>query len=241
MDLIRIFNLLFELINKNQQDPDYFSGPRFINKVREIDSSHPDYTQYVAIMDEEGQRKSRRTFFLDILQSYDTAHQIRILNSILAEIEDRNSEEVQRIRGLIIGDSTAPTAVLQEIWDSERLTNYLEQIDNSITEGNFERAVSLGYTCLEGFYREFIRQNIPDQVAVTEIIRMGRLIKDHLRSTIESYPDEALTMINHITHTVDRCRNGFSESHYGEETQSWLATYIRDLVNSLIRMLLHFM
>jgi len=241
MDILRIFNLLFVLINKGQQDLDYFSGPRFINKVREIDTSHPDYTQYIANMDREGQRKSRRTYFLDILQSYDSANQVRIINSIINEIEERNTEEVQNIRGLINGENIVPTAIVQELWDSERLTNYLQEINSSISDTNFERAITLGYTCLEGFYRAFIRQNIPDQIAIIEIVRMGRLIREYLRNQIDNYPDEALTMINHITHTVDRSRNGFSESHFGEETQSWLASYIRDLVNSQIRMLLHFM
>ncbi len=241
MDIIRIFNLLFELINKGTEDPDYFSGPRFIDKIRQVDTSHPDYSQFITIMDGEGQRKSRRVYFLEILQSYDTVNQVRIINSILDEIEERNQESVQTIRGLLTGENVVPMAEVDDVWDSDRLANYLRDIDNSISGTNYERAITLGYTCLEGFYRAFIQQNIPDQTEVNEIIRMSRLIKNHLRESIENYPDEALTMINHLTHTVDRSRNGFSESHYGEETQSWLATYIRDLVNSQIRMLLHFM
>lgn len=229
------------MIDKGQFDQDYFSGPRFINKVREIDTSHPDYSQYLSRMADQGLRKSRRTYFLDILQSYDSPVQVRIINSILNDIEARNADTVRLIRGLMIGENNVPIADVGESWNSDRLTNYLQEIDSSIAETNYERAITLGYTCLEGFYRGFIRKNIPDQNSIIEIVRMGRLIRDYLRETIDNYPDEALTMINHITHTVDRSRNEFSESHFGEETQRWLATLIRDLVNSQIRMLLYFM
>jgi hypothetical protein len=48
-------------------------------------------------------------------------------------------------------------------------------------------------------------------------------------------------MLNHIAHTVDRSRNGFSAAHFGEEAARWLAVFVRDLVNSEIRLLLHFL
>jgi hypothetical protein len=47
--------------------------------------------------------------------------------------------------------------------------------------------------------------------------------------------------IGHSAHAVDRARNRFSESHFGGEAGLWLATYMRDLVNTQIRLLLHFM
>lgn len=40
---------------------------------------------------------------------------------------------------------------------------------------------------------------------------------------------------------IDRTRNRFSESHFDEEADRWLAVFARDLVNSEIRLLLHFM
>jgi hypothetical protein len=39
---------------------------------------------------------------------------------------------------------------------------------------------------------------------------------------------------------IDGSRNRFSEAHFTSEAASWLATYVRDLVNSQIR-LLHFL
>jgi hypothetical protein len=47
-------------------------------------------------------------------------------------------------------------------------------------------------------------------------------------------------MVMHVSHTVDRARNRFSEAHFEEEAARWLAVFVRDLVNTQIRLLLHF-
>jgi septation ring formation regulator EzrA len=70
---------------------------------------------------------------------------------------------------------------------------------------------------------------------------MSREIQRYLKGNIPAYPDEALRLLNHIAHTVDRTRNGFSESHFGNEAEKWLSTFVRDCVNSAIRLLLSFM
>lgn len=48
-------------------------------------------------------------------------------------------------------------------------------------------------------------------------------------------------MVMHVTHIVDKARNQFSESHFDKEADHWLAVYVRDLVNSQIRLLLNFL
>ncbi len=70
---------------------------------------------------------------------------------------------------------------------------------------------------------------------------LSRAVRGHLRNTVDQYPDEALNMLNHVAHTVDRARNRFSESHFDQEAGRWLAVFVRDLVNAEIRLLLEFM
>jgi hypothetical protein len=79
------------------------------------------------------------------------------------------------------------------------------------------------------------------QVPPTEIVAISKWIRDYLRKSISEYPDEVLNLINHTSHAVDRASNRFSESHFGGEADRWLATYMRDVVNIQIRLLLHFM
>jgi len=121
------------------------------------------------------------------------------------------------------------------------LNAYLSDIDAAIREKEYARAVTLSYTCLEGFLGAFLRAKVKMNSYPNEIIDLSRQVRDHLRTTIQKYPDEVLNLINHTGHAVDKARNRFSESHFADEAGSWLATYVRDLVNSEIRLLLHFM
>ncbi|MDG0052344.1 hypothetical protein MMB75_01525 [Paenibacillus sp. P2(2022)] len=59
---------------------------------------------------------------------------------------------------------TVPTpTVNEEIWNSKKLQDYLEKIDKAVTEANYNYAITLCYTCLEGFFKAFVRLNIPSE------------------------------------------------------------------------------
>lgn len=237
---VSVFNRLFEIIN--QEGDCYFSGSRFIGKVRELDPYFPDYRQYIDERNRTGKSTSRKSYFYDILLGFDEDTRIRLLNSILSDVEGCGGEKAAELRGRLGGKALAPTAVVPPAaWSADRLNEYLTEIDSSISAGNYDRAITLSYTCLEGFYKAFVRKNIPSQSHLEELIALSREIKRWLSQTLAAYPDEALSMVNHISHTVDRARNRFSESHFEEEAARWLAVYVRDLINTQIRLLLHFM
>jgi len=236
----KIYNRLFALIN--QAGDVYYPGPRFINTVREFNDGFPDYRQFLDQRIAENKSTSRKIYYYDILMSLDLPTRVKVVNDILDSIEHELPLAVEEIRQLLNGNANAPNAeVADELWNSEKLNRYLQEIDACILARNYERAVSLSYTCLEGFYKAFALKKIQDGDKIKpEIITLSKAIQTFLKQTMKEYPDEAITMINHISHTVDKARNGFSESHFGSETGSWLAVYIRDLVNSQIRLLLHF-
>jgi hypothetical protein len=58
--------------------------------------------------------------------------------------------------------------------------------------------------------------------------------------TLENVRDR-FESIQRDPNVLDRTRNRFSESHFDEEADRWLAVFARDPVNSEIRLLLHFM
>lgn len=66
-------------------------------------------------------------------------------------------------------------------------------------------------------------------------------MKAILKTTMAEYPDEVLNGITNAANAIDKSRNRFSQSHFAGEAGRWLAVYIRDLVNTQIRLLLHFM
>ena len=92
--------------------------------------------------------------------------------------------------------------MLRYHWHGHSEIANLSEIDNSIAQGNYERATTLSYTCLEGFFKSFVASNIPEETGVTEIIRLARIIRTYLRANVENYPDEAISLLNNITHTI---------------------------------------
>jgi hypothetical protein len=235
---VRIYNRLLEILNTDGAT--YFSGGRFISKVREVDPYFPDYNQFISNRKGSGKSTSRKDYFYDIFLDLGDERRIALLNRILEEIEESCPEKVAEIRGEMGGTAAVPTAMIAKaVWNAERLNGYLRDIDSRIAAGKYDGAVTLAYTCLEGFLKAFTRQK--ELSPGDEIVALSRTVRAHLRESIATYPAEALSMVNHIAHAVDRARNEFSESHFDDQAGRWLAVFIRDLVNSEIRLLLHFM
>jgi hypothetical protein len=222
--------------------PCYFSGPRFLNAVREIDLNLPPYADVMEARRQGNLSTSRRDYFRDTFMGLDEASRVRLVVAILDEIHACDEALTGEIRALLAGGVAGPVGnVPAELWNADRLNRLLGEIDTAIASGQYERAVTLAYTSLEGFYGAFFRLKEPGQAAPNEIIALSRWVRDHLRATIADYPDEVLNLIGQTAHAVDRARNRFSEAHFAGEAGHWLASYCRDLVNSQIRLLLHFM
>lgn len=235
----RVYNRLFEIIDSEGNAN--FSGGRFISKVREVDPYFPNYSQYMSDRRATGKSTSRKDYFYDILLGFEETDRLRIISGILDVVRDIHPDKVSAIRDELGGVAAVPAAtVTPDAWNSDRLNDYLREIDVRIGSGKHEGAVTVAYTCLEGFLKAFVKRRIPDYSGKEEIISLSRTIQNYLRNTIEQYPDEALSMLNHVAHTTDRARNRFSESHFEEQAGRWLAVFVRDLVNSEIRLLLHF-
>lgn len=239
LNWVRIYNLLFNIIDK--QGPTYYSGPNFISKVHEVDPSYPNYSQYIELRRRKRKSTSRRDYFYDILLDFEETERCKIINSILEDVSGEFPAEIERIRSELGGISAVPHASISpDCWNANRLSDYIAEIDRRIASEKYDGAVTLSYTCLEGYLKAFVQKRVPDYSGKDEIIVLSKAVQIYLRSTIDKYPDEALNMLNHIAHTVDRARNRFSESHFDEEAGRWLAVFIRDLVNTEIRLLLHF-
>jgi len=234
------YNRLFEIIDS--EGDAYFSGPRFIQKAREQDPYHLSYRQYIDERNRTGLSTSRRDYFYDILISFDEERRLRLINSILDDVQALKPEQSSALRHFLGGEAHGPAALVPEdAWNAGRLNDYLNEIDACINAGNFERAIALSYTTLEGFYKAFLRRNASEQAGLNEIIALSREIRGWLRNAFNAYPDELLSLISSISHAIDRARNRYSEAHFEEEAARWMAVYVRDLLNTQVRLLLHFM
>jgi hypothetical protein len=240
MNWVRVFNRLFTIINI--EGDTYFSGSRFISKVREIDPYFANYSQYIEQRNKEGKSTSRKDYYYDILMSFDDTNRLRLINGILSDVQAFEPEKVAELKNELGGIATIPSPdISKEIWSAERLSEYLKEIDIRIGATKYAAAITLAYTCLEGFLKAFVFKNMPDSSIKPELLILTREVQAYLKSNIDKYPDEAFSILSNIAHTVDRSRNKFSESHFDEEAARWIALFVRDMVNAEIRLLLHFM
>ena len=245
MNWVAIFNRLFEIINT--QGDIYYGGTRFLNTIREVNYAVPNYQTYIKQRQEQGKSTSRRDYYFDLFIEQLEKDRIRIITTILDTVEHVEPERVEAIRQLLgqVQQVQGPQAAIpQDLWNADRLIEYLEGMDNSITAENYEYALTLAYTCLEGFYKSFIREKISDQVALTELTPMAVQIRNYIKSQLDAndiaYPDQVLTLISTVTNAVCNARNNFSDSHSGNRAEKWVAVYLRDNVNSIVKMILNF-
>jgi hypothetical protein len=134
LNWIAIFNRLFELINNQGDNATYFSGPKFINVVREFDKYFPDYHQYIDIRNREGKSTSRKIFFYDILMGMPEEQRIKVLNRFLELLKPFQEEKVGAIEVLLGKDvkdtksqastseekiSSNPVVLISYSWDDE--------------------------------------------------------------------------------------------------------------------------
>lgn len=240
MNWVRVFNRLFTIINIEGNT--YFSGSRFISKVREIDPHFANYSQYIEQRNKEGKSTSRKDYYYDIIMNFDDTNRLRLINGILSDIQASEPEKVAELKNELGGVATIPSPdISKEIWNAERLNEYLNEIDIRIGATKYAAAITLAYTCLEGFLKAFIFKNMPDSTIKPELLVLTREVQAYLKSNIDKYPDEAFSILSNIAHTIDRSRNKFSKSHFDEEAARWIALFVRDMVNAEIRLLLHFM
>jgi hypothetical protein len=236
-----VFNRLFKIIDRSDSEC-YYSGPRFIRQVQELDPDFPNYTEYIRTRQEFQESTTRRDYFKDILNSLSEPQRFQLVSNILSDVERFDQPTAAIIRSKLGGETPPPSATIpNEVWNAGRLNGFLADMDAAIADRKYERTVTLAYTCFEGFMGAFLRANIQAEKYPLEIIELSKAVKDHLRHINESCPPEVLNIVTHSAHAVDKARNRFSESHFGEEAAAWLAVYIRDLVNVQIRLMLHFM
>ncbi|MCE5312337.1 MAG: hypothetical protein LLF86_04210 [Nitrospiraceae bacterium] len=109
---IRIYNRFFKIIN--EQGPAYFSGGRFISKVKEIDPYFPDYTQYIAERNKTKKSTSRKDYFFDILLSFDETQRVKIIDAVLTDIRESQPGNVATLEAEL-ADISKPTEPTQTV------------------------------------------------------------------------------------------------------------------------------
>ena len=147
MNWIEIYNRLFEVINVQGDASTYFSGPRFINTLKEFSPYHPDYSQYISLRNEQGKSTTRKIFYYDIIMELEESIRIRFVNRVLEMVEPFEKEKVAPIKSLIEGSNINITKPKQETikedvetvfisysWDTEEHKKWVLDLANKLVE-----------------------------------------------------------------------------------------------------------
>lgn len=160
-------------------------------------------------------------------------------------MEPHVKDEIEIIREVVFGGGReVPIAVVSVgLWSCEKLNNNLRDIDQAIDARQFNRAVTLAYSCLEGLYKTYVRKHPPKNASLNDLIQLCKVVKDDVTVKLRSrgpFSEQIVNSIPTLTNAVANSRNGFSESHFADDSQKWLAMFARDLTNSVGRLPLHF-
>lgn len=239
------FKRLFPILDRSGET--YHSGPAFIKMAQQINSSIPEYTTYIDQRNNQGKSTTRRVFYWDIIESMTESQKHDLFRLFIDSLEPFAKEDITDLKGYLYG-KTAPVpraAIPSDLMSSEKLSRSLEEIDRAIDVHDYNRAVTLTYTCLEGLYKAYCKKNLPGSESITELLPLAKTVKNDVLSKVRcnntQAPEQIINTIPSITNAIANSRNGFSESHFDQDAQRWLAVYARDLTNSIGRLLLHFM
>lgn len=245
MQWISAYSHLFNILNK-AETPAYHSGSEFIKVVQNFDRGLPDYSLYIEERKRLNKSTSRKDFYWDILKELEEPVRLEVFRAFIDIVEPHFPNEAQDLRAYLFGNAQpVPKAKIpNQQWSSDKLNSMLSKIDNAIDISNYDYAMTLSYTCLEGLYKSYIRKHVPTSINVTDLIPLSKIVRDDINSKLSNkgnYPVLMVTSISTLTSAIANSRNSFSDSHFDKEANKWLATYSRDLVNSIGRLLLHFL
>jgi len=245
MQWISAYSHLFNILNKTET-PAYHSGSEFIKVVQNFDHGLPDYSLYIEERKRLAKSTSRKDFYWDILNNLEEPIRFEVFRAFIDIVEPHFPNEAQNLRAYLFGNGQpVPKAKIpSQQWSSDKLNSMLSKIDNAIDTSNYDYAMTLAYTCLEGLYKSYIRKHVPTSIKVTDLIPLSKIVRDDIDSKLSvngSYPAQMVTSISTLTSAIANSRNSFSDSHFDKDANKWLAIYSRDLVNSIGRLLLHFL
>lgn len=242
---IAAYNRLFILLDRSGT-PTYYSGPNFLRMVQQVDPGSPSYDQLIPLRNQQGKSTSRKSFYWDTILGLPEQQRFQLFRLFIDELEPHAKDEVDAIRAIVFGGGYAvPTAVVPvDLWNSEKLNKSLKDIDQAIDAHHYNRATTLSYTCLEGLYKAYVRKHVPEQAVLTDLMPLCKVVKDDISKKLQAqgpFPVEIVNVMPTLTNAIANSRNGFSEAHFGDDSQRWLAVFARDLTNSIGRLLLNFM
>jgi hypothetical protein len=226
---VSAYNHLFHIIDLPGET--YFGGPKFISVLKQVDVGVPSYQQLIELRNTQRKSTSRRDYYWDLLRELNEGKRLQVFEKFIDILAPLKPDEVAELKKIVFGSDTVPVPrpiVPPKTWNADKLNEFLRKIDDAISFQEYNRAVTLSYSCLEGLYKAFIRQRIPDQAVLSDLIPMSREIKNYISQQLSAtgaYPEQMVNVIPTLTNAIAYSRNQFSESHFDNNANVWLAVF----------------
>ena len=244
MNWLAAFSRLFSILDKSGTDA-YHSGPSFIKVIKQFDPGQAEYSLYLDERNKRGLSSSRKDFYWDILQGLDESLRYDVYRTFIDIVSPYFPTETDELKQYLFssGNAVPQVKVPNSNWNSGKLNDTIRKIDNAIDLSHYNHAMTLSYTCLEGLYKAYVHKNMPQSNHISGLMPLCKLVRDDIEQqlTQAAYPSMMVKSISTLTNAIANSRNGFSDSHFDQDSYKWLATYTRDLVNSIGRLILHFL
>lgn len=159
------------------------------------------------------------------------------------QLLDFPAEKIQEIHERNQNQLAVPT-VPSLVMNAEQLERFIENMNQAIGVKDYNLALTYAYSCLEGLFKAYLTAKLPNVPIPLELQKQAALVRDdikkHLARDNPQYPEPMVMLIATITSAVSKARNGHSVSHFDGQADQWLGEFARDCVNSVARMVLHF-
>jgi len=241
MSFLTTFTLLFELLNKEET---YYSGTDFLKVLKSVYGGVPSYMQLIEDRRERGKSTSRKDYYYDVLMELPEEKRREAISEFLDLLETKYPTEVQHIRDLMSSQkSITPTRKIeinQSLDYADKLKDILDKIDDAMTKKDGNQVLTLSFTFLEGIFKEFLNQKQIPFSQKDDLPTLAKKTKEHLKILAPHFPEQTLNLISTIAHNIAETRNQFSDSHFANDADFYLADFIRDELNAVSRLIIKF-
>lgn len=220
------FNYLFASLNDSENKQLYVGGSTFCRMVQQAEPGSPSYQQLLPLRQQQSKSSSRKDFYWDFIHGLAEPQRFHLYRVFVDHVKPHDKTAADNIRDNVFGGGRAgpTTFVPLNLWNSEKLKNSLNDIDHAIEAHQYNRATTLSYTCLEGLYKAYVRKHVPEQAGLTDLIPLCNVVKDDISKKLQAqgpFPVKIVNAMPTLTNVIANSRNGFSESHFGDESQRW--------------------
>jgi hypothetical protein len=130
-------------------------------------------------------------------------------------------------------------------WNTEKLNKYISRIDGAIHAGRYNLALKLAHRCLRQYYKCFMTDNIPAELAQSDNVRVMavsicRYLNTYFRKYNIPYSERRLIFISLVSNVIFISAMNLAESQEDFLADKALATYARENVHDIISYMMRY-